>query len=183
MTITRYSAVGQTVATANIRENIYTVPAGKIVKIKFNTSTELATIPADLSYRENSFTYTVRGTLYERGGNYVFTSATTKGASFMVGDDVIFGTKSYNSSATYGYVWLRHDPSDPTILLAPINITAITASVKAKDIASDINFSVRKLENEFILLAGQSVSLISQTANDSWSVNFGYDFTVYEEIL
>lgn len=162
LTVTRYKAEQQRVSAANTKIPIYTVPPGKIAKITF----QLGMGGFSWNWGNDQHWVPLYYLAQNRAGrNAITCSGYNQGGALWVGDVRVLATKA----ASYGWsdrCSLNMLPGNrPGSFITPVDV-------------QDGKAEAFEMENEFILLPGESVL---RSASDTSVVRFYYDFLVFEE--
>ena len=183
LTITKYKGLQVSVTTGGAEQVIYTVPAGKVSKIKFNANI-FSTKNDNNQSRGAIYNKNTSYRAYNGGSNRVFTSDAGYGCQLNCGSTTIIGTYSNTASADYGHLSMLPSPNDSESIIIPFILSTMTSTlVFPADCPSGANFegmTTTSVKNEFILTDGETVSFISDT-NSATYANVNYDFTVLEE--
>ena len=172
MNITRYSGVLQSPGRT---QTIYTVPDGKIAKIKFDWG-----LVDGKTANGNYFYY--RGNSYYRmiAKNSCYVRSSDCSARIFINDTVILGSHMSSSSHNAFAANMFMDENDNIYTYLDTNFGGADVPYTKSSIKSSAD--AFGLKNEFILLPGESVRISTNSSSTSYaSVN--YAFTVYEEDL
>ena len=172
MTITRYSGVRQSPGRA---QTIYTVPDGKIAKIKFDVGVVDGAYSYGSYFCNRNPSYTM---LFAKNGCFV--SYGGESARILVNNTNILG--SYRNGGSQNKFAANMFVDGNGIIHTYLDTNHDSNNIPYTENAIKSSNDAYTLKNEFILLPGESVQIYTNTTSyNGTCVN--YSFTVYEEDL